>query len=71
MKTLSCRDLGIECNFTATGKTEEETVRKLKEHISQTHPDQSLPNDSVLRSKIKNSGRSDDTEEEGEDEDEI
>ncbi len=65
MKTLSCRDLGVDCDFTATGKTDEETMRKLKEHVSQVHPDQPLPDDSILRSKIKNSGGADDTEEDG------
>lgn len=37
MKTLSCKDVGVECNFVAKGKTEEEVLNKLSEHGKKVH----------------------------------
>ena len=31
-KTLSCRDVGMDCDFTARGETEEEIMQQIKEH---------------------------------------
>jgi predicted small metal-binding protein len=32
MKSLSCREAGCDCDYIATGQTEEELMGKLREH---------------------------------------
>ena len=40
MKSLSCKDLGgMDCNYTATGKTAEEVKQVMFAHAQQEHPD--------------------------------
>ena len=40
MKKLSCKDLGgMNCNFTAYGKTTEEVKRIMYKHAEQKHKD--------------------------------
>ena len=40
MKTLSCKDMGMENDdFVAKGATEEELMEKMKAHIKETHPE--------------------------------
>jgi len=36
-KELHCRDLGLDCEFLACGKTEEEVLRKADEHAQAVH----------------------------------
>jgi len=36
-KELYCRDLGLDCEFLACGKTEEETLNKLGQHVLAIH----------------------------------
>ncbi len=36
-KELYCRDLGLDCDFLACGKTEEEVLRKATEHAQAIH----------------------------------
>ena len=31
-KMLRCKDIGVNCGFVAKGKTEEEVIKKAKEH---------------------------------------
>jgi predicted small metal-binding protein len=33
MKTLRCRDAGMECDAVMSGQTEEEVMKKAKEHV--------------------------------------
>lgn len=37
MKTITCRDVGVDCDFTASGETEEEVMRKCSEHARSAH----------------------------------
>jgi predicted small metal-binding protein len=37
MKTLECRDMGVDCNFKATGQTKEEVMQKAGEHAAAEH----------------------------------
>ncbi len=37
MKKLSCRDVGMDCDFTVCAKTEEELFRKGSEHGRTVH----------------------------------
>ena len=36
-KELYCRDMGLNCDFLACGKTEEEVLRKADEHAQSVH----------------------------------
>lgn len=37
MKTVSCKDAGVACNFVAQGKTDEEVLSKMTEHGKKVH----------------------------------
>jgi predicted small metal-binding protein len=37
MKKLTCRDVGVDCDFVATGATEEEVMQKAGEHGKKVH----------------------------------
>jgi len=39
MKTLSCKDLGAECAFVASGETNEEAMKKMMDHAKEAHPE--------------------------------
>ncbi len=34
---LSCRDMGIDCDFTARSKSEDEVLRKMQDHGCKVH----------------------------------
>jgi predicted small metal-binding protein len=36
---FACKDLGIDCNYVATGNTKEEVLKKAMEHGSVVHAD--------------------------------
>lgn len=36
-KRLSCRDVGVDCDFIACGKTEDEVMRKAADHARTSH----------------------------------
>ena len=36
-KELYCRDVGLDCEFSACGKTEEEALNKLGQHVLAIH----------------------------------
>lgn len=37
MKTLSCRDVGVDCDYKIKGKTEDEVLKKASEHAKKDH----------------------------------
>ena len=37
MKTISCRDAGFDCDYVASGETEEELFSKGGQHAIETH----------------------------------
>ncbi len=39
MMKFTCKDLGLNCNFVATGATKEEVIRKAMEHGGKVHAD--------------------------------
>ncbi len=39
MQKFACRDLGLNCNYSTTGLTKEETVKKAQEHAMKAHAD--------------------------------
>jgi predicted small metal-binding protein len=50
-KVLSCRDVGVDCDFIARGETEEEIFRLCAEHGRKAHNMKSIPED--LRTKMR------------------
>ena len=36
-KILRCKDIGVDCDFVASGKTEEEVLKKAAEHARKDH----------------------------------
>lgn len=42
-KSLSCRDVGTDCDFTATADTEEELLRKVSQHAKDDHGFDGIP----------------------------
>jgi predicted small metal-binding protein len=39
METFACKDLGLDCNFSTTGATKEEVLKKAMEHGGAVHGD--------------------------------
>jgi predicted small metal-binding protein len=44
-KRLRCRDVGVDCDFVACGKTEEEIFREAAEHARTAHNMSEIPRD--------------------------
>jgi predicted small metal-binding protein len=42
-KTLSCRDVGVDCDFQATGDTVEEVLAQTAEHAKTAHGYDGIP----------------------------
>jgi predicted small metal-binding protein len=42
-KRLSCRDVGVDCDFVACGKSEEEIFRKAAKHAKTDHHMSEIP----------------------------
>lgn len=53
MKKIYDKDLGIDCDFVATGKSEEEVVRVSIDHIKKTHPVEFVRVKQMMTEKIK------------------
>lgn len=49
--TINCKDVGMECDFTVEGKTEEELFRKAGEHAKEAHGLTEIPDD--LKRKMR------------------
>ena len=42
-KSISCRDVGVDCDFKATGKTVEEVMQACAQHAQSAHGMTSIP----------------------------
>jgi len=42
-KSLSCRDVGVDCDFQATADTQEDLMQQVTEHARSAHGFESLP----------------------------
>ena len=51
MKTLSCRDVGVDCDFVAQGQTEQEVMEKAAQHARQDRGFADIPPE--LQAKVK------------------
>ena len=56
-KTLSCRDVGVDCDATFTGETEAEIMTQAAEHARTVHGFEEVPPEIAekARSSIKDS----------------
>ena len=50
-KKLSCRDVGVDCDFVACGKTEEEIFQKASEHAKKDHGMNEIPKELYDRAR--------------------
>lgn len=50
-KRLSCRDVGVDCDFVACGESEEEIFQKAAEHARTAHNMSEIPEE--LREKAR------------------
>ena len=50
-KTITCRDVGVDCDFVAKGATEQEVLEKCAEHARTDHGMTELPPD--LAAKVR------------------
>jgi len=46
-KALSCRDVGVDCDFEATGETEEEIMQQTAQHAQEAHGMTEIPQELV------------------------
>jgi predicted small metal-binding protein len=44
-KVLTCRDVGVDCDFEARGETEEEVMAKTAQHAKEAHGMTEIPPD--------------------------
>ena len=49
-KTVSCRDVGADCDFVARGDSEEEVLRQVTEHARTDHKMSEIP--AEVREKV-------------------
>jgi predicted small metal-binding protein len=49
-KTVSCRDVGADCDFVARGNSEEEVLRQVAEHARTDHQMSEIP--AEMRDKV-------------------
>ncbi len=54
-KSLSCKDVGSDCDFTVCAKTESEVFEKTKQHAKEVHNMSEIPKD--VQDKIRSSIR--------------
>jgi len=54
-KSLSCRDVGADCDFTICAKTEDEIFEKAKQHAKEVHNMSEIPKD--LYDKVRSAIR--------------
>ncbi len=51
MKTVKCRDVGVDCDFEARGQTDQEVLRDAAEHARSAHGMKEIPPE--LAAKVK------------------
>ncbi len=50
-KTVNCRDIGVDCDFTAKGETEQEVLQQCAEHARTAHGMNEIPQE--LAEKVR------------------
>ena len=54
-KVVSCREVGVDCDFEARGESEQEVLQKCAEHAKSAHGMDQIPAD--LAAKVRTSIR--------------
>jgi predicted small metal-binding protein len=50
-KSLNCKDVGTDCDFTICAKTEDEIFEKAKQHAKEVHNISEIPKDLYERAR--------------------
>jgi len=50
-KSISCADVGADCNWSATEETEEKLMEQVAEHAKQEHPELEITPELVAKVK--------------------
>ncbi len=59
-KMVSCREVGVDCDFEARGETEQEVLQKCAEHAKAAHGMDEIPPE--LAAKVRSSIRDEPTQ---------
>jgi predicted small metal-binding protein len=59
-KVVSCREVGVDCDFEARGETEQEILQKCAEHAKSAHGMDEIPPD--LAAKVRAAMRDEGTQ---------
>lgn len=51
-KVVTCRDVGVDCDFVARGETEQEVLKKCTEHARSAHGMKELPAELLAKVKV-------------------
>lgn len=51
MKSLSCRDAGVDCDWKTTGETDEEIMQKAQKHAREDHGMMEIPKEMADKAK--------------------
>jgi len=49
--TFKCKDIGMKCDFTAQGKTEDELMKKISAHAASAHGMKTVPPETMKKIK--------------------
>jgi len=52
MKTVSCKDVGVDCSFTAKAESEPELMKILAKHAKEKHNMSTIPSDVMKKIKM-------------------
>ena len=50
-KSIKCSDVGVDCDWGASAKTEKELMKKIKEHAKEEHGYKDIPKELVAKVK--------------------
>ncbi len=52
MKTLACRDVGMDCNWVGRAETEQELMRQAAQHVKDVHKMEITPDKAEAARKV-------------------
>ena len=52
-KSISCRDIGVDCDFRATGETVDDVMAQCAQHAKEAHGMEQIPPD--MKAKVRSS----------------
>ena len=51
MPSFKCKDIGMKCAFEATGKTQDELMKKISTHAASAHKMTTIPPETMTKIK--------------------